>query len=109
MNGLRLKTKLGGLISRLRVADEARVLLGEEGHSGSDFFVIVFYNRVQKGKKILDLPRVSFRADLSTEPAHEIGRIHQFLPRMKQSSTNAQGEEYGELCRRRTGVYRLAL
>src|ERR1700687_4053476 len=71
------------LVRSLRVAEGIRVLLGEEGHSDSDFFLILLYDRLQEGDKVLNPPGILLVEDVFAELAHEIGVVH-----LKRSSPN---------------------
>src|SRR5260370_871166 len=64
----------------LRVGEGLRVLLGEEGHSDSDFFLIFFYDRLQEGNELLNPPGILLLEDVSAELAHEIGVVHLSSP-----------------------------
>src|ERR1700730_16519044 len=64
------------LSPRPRVAESLRVLLGEEGHSDPDFFLIFFYDRLQEGNELLNPPGILLVEDVSAELAHEIGVVH---------------------------------
>src|SRR5260370_34940558 len=68
------------LAPSLRVAEGLRVLLGEEGHSDSDFFLIFFYDRLQEGNELLNPPGILLLEDVSAERAHEIGVVHLSSP-----------------------------
>ena len=46
------------LVRSFCIADSIRVLLGEKGHSDSDFFLIFSDNRLQEGQEVLSLLRV---------------------------------------------------
>ena len=59
-----------------RVAEGIRVLLGEEGHSDSDFFLIFFYDRLQEGNEVLNPGGVLLLEDVCAELAHQIGVVH---------------------------------
>ena len=64
------------LVRSPRVAEGIRVLLGEEDHSDSDFFLIFFYDRLQEGNEVLRPPGILLVDDVSAEFAHEIGVVH---------------------------------
>ena len=75
---------LGGLNSRrdvlvcgLRIADGIRVLLGEEGHSDADFFLIFSYDRSQNGNEILFFLGILLIGYVPTELADEIDVVHE--------------------------------
>ena len=75
---------LGGLNSRrdalvrgLRIADGIRVLLGEEGHSDADLFLILSYDRSQNGNEILFFLGILLLGYVPTELADEINVVHE--------------------------------
>jgi hypothetical protein len=74
------------LVRSLRVPEGIRVFLGEECHSDSDFFLIFFYERLQKGNEVLNPSRIFFVGYVATEFAHEIGVVHVSGPLPKQGS-----------------------
>ncbi len=65
------------LVCSLRIADGIRVLLGEEGHSDSDFLLIFSYDRPQNGNEILFLLGISLIGYVPTELAQEIDVVHE--------------------------------
>src|SRR3977135_4245669 len=65
------------LVCGLRIADGIRVLLGEEGHSNSDFFLIFSYDRPQNGNKILFFLGILLLGYVPTELADEIDVVHE--------------------------------
>jgi hypothetical protein len=64
------------LVRSPRVLAGIRVLLGEEGHSDSDFFLIFFYDRLQEGNEVLNPSGILRVEDVSAQLAHEIGVVH---------------------------------
>jgi len=58
-----------GLVCRLRIADEICILLGQEGHSDSDFLLILFYDRLQNRNEILFLLGILLIGYVPTELA----------------------------------------
>jgi hypothetical protein len=87
------------LVRSRRLAEGSRVPLGEEGHSDSDFFLIFFYDRSQKGNEVLNPPGILLVEDVSAELAHEIGVVHRSgPPQTRQSHTRQEGVKYRKLC-----------
>ncbi len=86
------------LAPSLRVGEGLRVLLGEEGHSDSDFFLIFFYDRLQQGDEVSNLPGILLVEDVSAELAHEIGVVHRTaLPQNKAVLYEARWSEIQEI------------
>src|ERR1700730_11677595 len=85
------------LVRSLRVPEGIRVLLGEEGHSDSDFFLIFFYDRLQEGNEVLNLPGILLVEDVSAELAHQIGVVHQTRPPNQAVSYKAGWSEIQEI------------
>ena len=69
-------TTVETLVRSLRITDSKRVLLSEEGHSDSGFFVIFLEDRLQEGQKVLGLLRVFLSGYISAQLAHQINVIH---------------------------------
>ena len=68
------------LVSSLCIADGIRVLLGEEGHSDSDFFLILFDDSLQEGNKFLFLLGIVLRVVYGpTDLSHKFHVIHESL------------------------------
>src|SRR5467141_2194709 len=70
----------GILICGLGIADDVRVFLDEEGHPGSDFFLIISYYCLQQGDEFFDFVGVLFAEDVSTELPHKAGVVHEAAP-----------------------------
>jgi hypothetical protein len=65
------------LVRSLRIADDTHVLLGDEGHSDSHFFVIFPDDCMQERKKFLFLLRVVLRSVyVAANPPHEFHIVH---------------------------------
>jgi hypothetical protein len=58
------------------ITDDTRVLLGKEGHSDSDLFVIFLDDRLQEGKEVLSLLRVFLSGYVAAELLHEFHIVH---------------------------------
>src|SRR6266446_2674044 len=87
------------LVRSPRVAEGIRVLFGKEGHSDSDFFLIFFYDRLQEGNEVLNLPGILLVDDVSAELAHQFGVVHLSRPpQPRQSHTRLDGVKYRKLC-----------
>ena len=87
------------LFRSLPVAEGIRVLLGEEGHPDSDFFLIFLHDRLQEGEEVLNPPRILLVEDVCAELAHEIGVVHlSGPPQTRQSHTRLDGGKYRKLC-----------
>ena len=66
------------LVRSLRITDDSRVLLGEECHSDSHFFLIFLDDLLKEGKKFLFLLRVVFRAVyVAANQPHEFHIVHE--------------------------------
>jgi hypothetical protein len=86
------------LVRSRRVAEGIGVLLGEEGHSDSDFFLILFYDRLQEGNEVLNSPGILLVEDVCAELAYEIGIVHlSGPPQNKQSYTEGGRIEIQEI------------
>ena len=65
------------LVCGLRIADGIGVLLGEEGHSDSDFLLIFSYDGLENGNEISFLLRILLIGNVSAELAQEIDIVHE--------------------------------
>jgi hypothetical protein len=65
------------LVCGVRTADGIGVLLGEEGHSDSDFLLVFSHNRAQNGNEILFFLGILLIGNVPTELAQEIDVVHE--------------------------------
>ena len=65
------------LVCSLRIADDIGILLGEEGHSDSDFLLVFSYDRPQDGDQILFFLGVLLSGYVPAELADEIDVVHE--------------------------------
>ncbi len=66
------------LVRSLRLADDPRILLGEKGHSDSDFLLIFPDDRLQEGKKFFLLLGIVLRVVyVSTDLSNEFYVVHE--------------------------------
>ena len=87
---------MASLVCGLGIADYVCVFLDEEGHSGSDFFLIISYYRLEQGDELFDFMRVLFVKDVATELPHEVGVVHEAAPLEKTFSYKGCSSEIQE-------------
>ena len=88
-----LDSRRHALVCGLRIADDVRVLLGEEGHSDADFLLIFSYDRPQNGNQILFLLGIPLIGYVPTELAQEIDVIHEAgSPKLGDIFLQGEGE-----------------
>ena len=65
------------LVRSLCIADDTRILPGDEGHSDSDFFLIFLDDRLQEGEKLFLLFEIALSfIYVAAELPHEFDVVH---------------------------------
>ena len=88
------------LVGSLCIADDTRILPGDEGHSDSDLFLIFLDDRLQEGEKVFFLLGIALRViDVTAELPHEFNAVH-LMPSapIGDCMVGGGGAEYGEFC-----------
>jgi hypothetical protein len=87
------------LVRRICIADDTRILPGDEGHSDSDFFLIFLDDRLQQGEKLFFLLGIVLHiVYVPADLPHQFDVVHECpLPNGKFTRV-VVGAEYGNLC-----------